>query len=144
MTPEERPFVALRGEMPKWLPRVNELLQLIGGGGFMTTPSRADLEGRFQHREFGRRRLHRADDLGRGRERVRLLHQRRDRGGVLGRLRGAAELPAGRFDELVEEGNVFEAGAVAGVEHADDSDEREVHTHEVPEDDVPEEYLDND
>ena len=45
MTPDERPFVALRGEMPKWLPRVNELLQLIGGGGFMATPSRADLDG---------------------------------------------------------------------------------------------------
>ncbi|MFZ0382347.1 MAG: 4-hydroxyphenylacetate 3-hydroxylase N-terminal domain-containing protein [Solirubrobacteraceae bacterium] len=45
MTPDERPFVALRGEMPKWLPRVNELLQLIGGGGFMATPSRADLQG---------------------------------------------------------------------------------------------------
>jgi 4-hydroxyphenylacetate 3-monooxygenase len=45
MTPDERPFVALRGEMPKWLPRVNELLQLIGGGGFMATPSRADLGG---------------------------------------------------------------------------------------------------
>ena len=43
--PDERPFVALRAEMPKWLPRVNELLQLIGGGGFMATPSRADLEG---------------------------------------------------------------------------------------------------
>lgn len=47
-------------------------------------------------------------------------------------------------DELVEEGNIFEAGAVAGVEEADDSDEREVHTHEVPEDDVPEEYLEKD
>lgn len=47
-------------------------------------------------------------------------------------------------DELVEEGNVFEAGAVAGVEEADDADEQEVHTHEVPEDDVPEEYLDKD
>lgn len=45
MYPDERPFVALRGEMPKWLPRANELLQLIGGGGFMATPSRADLEG---------------------------------------------------------------------------------------------------
>ena len=45
MTPDERPFVALRGEMPKWLPRVNEMLQLIGGGGFMATPSRADLQG---------------------------------------------------------------------------------------------------
>lgn len=45
-------------------------------------------------------------------------------------------------EELAEEGNAFEAEAVAGVEHADDDAEREVHTHEVPEDDVPEEYLD--
>ena len=36
---------AVRGEMPKWLPYVNELLQLIGGGGFMATPSRADMDG---------------------------------------------------------------------------------------------------
>ncbi len=43
--PDDRPFLALRGEMPKWLPYVNELLQLIGGGGFMCTPSRADLDG---------------------------------------------------------------------------------------------------
>jgi hypothetical protein len=47
-------------------------------------------------------------------------------------------------DELVEEGNVFEAGAVAGVQEADDEDEEEVHTHEFPEDDVPEEYTDKD
>ena len=47
-------------------------------------------------------------------------------------------------DELVEEGNVFEAGAVAGVEEADDEDTREVHTREFPEDDVPDEYLDKD
>lgn len=47
-------------------------------------------------------------------------------------------------DELLEEGNAFEAGAVAGVEEAGDADESEVHTHEVPEDDVPEEYLDKD
>jgi 4-hydroxyphenylacetate 3-monooxygenase len=45
MYPDDRPFIALRGEMPKWLPRANELLQLIGGGGFMATPSRADLDG---------------------------------------------------------------------------------------------------
>ena len=45
-------------------------------------------------------------------------------------------------DELLEEGNAFEADAVKGVEDADDSDEQEVHTHEVPEDDVPGEYLD--
>lgn len=47
-------------------------------------------------------------------------------------------------DELADEGNAFEASAVSGVEEADNQDEREVHTHEVPEDDVPEEYLDND
>ena len=45
-------------------------------------------------------------------------------------------------DELAGEGNVFEAGAVAGVEEAASADEKEVHTREVPEDDVPEEYLD--
>ena len=47
-------------------------------------------------------------------------------------------------DELLEEGNAFEADVVAGVESADDADEKEVRTHEVPEDDVPGEYLDED
>src|SRR5579872_1676911 len=37
-------------------------------------------------------------------------------------------------DELIEEGNAFEADAVAGVERAGDADEQEVRTHEVPED----------
>src|SRR5438309_2067106 len=59
-------------------------------------------------------------------------------------LSRAEEADSESVDELVEEGNVFEAGAVAGVEEADNQDEREVHTHEVPEDDVPEEYLDKD
>jgi hypothetical protein len=45
-------------------------------------------------------------------------------------------------DELLEEGNPFEADVVTGVEDAGDADEREVRTHEVPQDDVPEEYLD--
>jgi hypothetical protein len=47
-------------------------------------------------------------------------------------------------DELIEEGNAFEADVVAGVESAEDAEEKEVHTHEVPEDDVPGEYLDKD
>jgi hypothetical protein len=46
------------------------------------------------------------------------------------------------IDELLEEGNAFEADVVTGVEDAGGADEREVRTHEVPEDDVPEEYLD--
>lgn len=47
-------------------------------------------------------------------------------------------------DELLEEGNAFEAGVVAGVERAEDADEKEVRTRQFPEDDVPEEYLDKD
>jgi hypothetical protein len=35
-------------------------------------------------------------------------------------------------DELLEEGNAFEADAVKGVEDAGDADEGEVRTHEVP------------
>jgi hypothetical protein len=42
--------------------------------------------------------------------------------------------------ELLEEGNTFEAEAVTGVEAADNISE--VQTHQVPEDDVPGEYLD--
>jgi hypothetical protein len=45
--------------------------------------------------------------------------------------------------ELLEEGNTFEAEILSGVEAADES-EGEVETHEVPEDDVPGEYLDKD
>jgi hypothetical protein len=44
-------------------------------------------------------------------------------------------------DELIEEGNAFEADVVSGVETAGNDDEKEVRTHEVPEDDVPGEYL---
>jgi len=46
-------------------------------------------------------------------------------------------------EELLEEGNAFEAEAVSGVENAPDPDVSEVRTREVPEDDVPEEYLDD-
>ena len=46
--------------------------------------------------------------------------------------------------ELIEEGNAFEANVVAGVEDAGNANEKEVRTHEVPEDDVPGEYLDLD
>ena len=43
-------------------------------------------------------------------------------------------------DELVEEGDAFEAGVVSGVEDSRERDGKEVHTREVPEDDVPGEY----
>lgn len=58
-------------------------------------------------------------------------------------LSRAQQADSESVDELVDEGNLFEAGAVAGVEEADSEDEREVHTHEMPEDDVPDEYLDD-
>jgi hypothetical protein len=57
-------------------------------------------------------------------------------------LRDIESADSESVDELIEEGNAFEADVVAGVEHAAEDQEREVHTHEVPEDDVPEEYLD--
>ncbi len=47
-------------------------------------------------------------------------------------------------EELLEEGNTLEAEAVEGVENARDADVSEVKTREVPEDDVPEEYVDDD
>jgi hypothetical protein len=47
-------------------------------------------------------------------------------------------------DELLEEGQTFEAGIVSGVEDAPDADQGEVRTHEVSQDDVPEEYDDKD
>ena len=46
--------------------------------------------------------------------------------------------------ELVEEGQSFEAEVISGVEDAPDSDLAEVHTKEVPEDDVPSEYRGSD
>lgn len=47
-------------------------------------------------------------------------------------------------EELLEEGQAFEAGVVSGVENAPDADKGEVRTRQVPEDDVPQEYLDED
>lgn len=46
--------------------------------------------------------------------------------------------------ELLEEGQALEAEAVQGIENARDADQGEIRTHEVPEDDVPQEYLDQD
>jgi len=46
--------------------------------------------------------------------------------------------------ELAEEGQAFEAEVISGVENAPDADVAEVHTRQVPEDDVPSEYLEKD
>jgi hypothetical protein len=68
-------------------------------------------------------------------------------GGQSGGLQGLSSIEGAdseSVDELLEEGNTFEAEAVKGVQDAGDADEREVHTHEVPQDDVPGEYRDKD
>ncbi len=78
-------------------------------------------------------------------DQVEVQHRRAGTAGQSGGLQGISRVEdadSESVDELLEEGNTFEAGAVAGVEEADENEEREVHTHEVPEDDVPEEYLD--
>ncbi len=55
-----------------------------------------------------------------------------------------ADADSESVEELLEEGNAFEAGIVRGVEGAKDADVSEVTTHQFPEDDVPEEYLNDD
>ena len=60
--------------------------------------------------------------------------------GISRRLQGDSE----SAEELLEEGQTFEAEAVAGVEEAADPDVSEVVTHEFPEDDIPEEYRQKD
>jgi hypothetical protein len=47
-------------------------------------------------------------------------------------------------EELLEEGQAFEAEVLDGVENVPDPDQGEVRTREVEEDDVPEEYRDKD
>jgi N utilization substance protein A len=68
-------------------------------------------------------------------------------GGQSGDLQGLSSIEGAdseSVDELLEEGNSFEAAAVKGVQDAGDADEGEVPTHEVPQDDVPGEYGDKD
>jgi len=68
-------------------------------------------------------------------------------GGQSGDLQGLTNREGANsesVDELLEEGNAFEAEVVKGIEDAGDADKGEVRTHEVPEDDVPGEYLDKD
>jgi len=47
-------------------------------------------------------------------------------------------------EELLAEGQSFEAEVVNGVEKAPDPDQGEVRTRQLPEDDVPEEYREQD
>jgi hypothetical protein len=55
-------------------------------------------------------------------------------------LPDVAEADSESVEELAEEGQAFEAEVIEGVENAPDADVSEVHTKQVPEDDVPPEY----
>jgi hypothetical protein len=61
--------------------------------------------------------------------------------GDIQQMNDAPGADAESVQELVEEGNAFEAAAVYGVENAQDPDVAEVTTREFSEDDVPDEYL---
>jgi hypothetical protein len=66
-------------------------------------------------------------------------------GGQSGDLQGLSGVEGAAsesVEELLEEGNAYEADIVKGIEDAQNADENEVKTHEVPEDDIPGEYLD--
>jgi len=64
--------------------------------------------------------------------------------GDLQGISGVADADSESVEELVEEGQYYEAAVVSGVEDAPDADEGPIKTREVPEDDVPEEYRDAD
>jgi len=65
-------------------------------------------------------------------------------GGDFGGVSTVESVDSESADELLEEGQAFEAGIVSGVEDAPDADQGPVKTREVPEDDVPEEYEEKD
>ncbi len=64
--------------------------------------------------------------------------------GDIQQLPDEADADSESVQELVEEGNPFEAEAVEGVKGAKTPNESEVTTREVPEDDVPAEYQNDD
>ena len=96
-------------------------------------PSSGSTSSSLDPRRAGRLRFNNADESAR-RRRIGDLQ------GISMRERADSE----SVGELLEEGQTLEAEAVQGIEDALDADQGEIRTHEVPEDDVPEEYLDND
>jgi hypothetical protein len=80
------------------------------------------------------------DDRSRNEERADTAGQ----SGDLQQVSNIADADSESVEELMEEGNAFEAGVIEGVENASGPDVSEVTTREVPEDDVPTEYQDND
>ena len=81
---------------------------------------------------------------GQGRPRSRTGSQSAGQSGDVQGVSRSAVVDAESVEELLEEGQAREAAAISGVEDALDPDEGEVRTREVPLDDVPQEYTDED
>jgi hypothetical protein len=79
-----------------------------------------------------RRRKREADELG---------PDSAGQSGDIQQLPDVADVDSESVEELVEEGNAYEADAVLGVENAKDPDVSEVTTREITENDVAAEYL---
>jgi hypothetical protein len=60
--------------------------------------------------------------------------------GDLEGLSSVADADSESVEELIEEGQAFEAEVVSGVERASDAEEQEVPVDEITEDDIPPEY----
>ena len=100
-------------------------------GGRAVEPSSGSASSSLDPRRAGRLRLNNVDESA-----------RRRRIGDLQGISMSDRADSESVGELLEEGQTLEAEAVAGVEDALDADQGEIRTRQVPEDDVPEEYLD--
>jgi hypothetical protein len=70
-----------------------------------------------------------------------------DAGGQSGDTEGLSRLAESgpeSVEELAEEGQAYEAEMVDAIENAPNADRGEIRTRQIPEDDVPQEYLDED
>ena len=68
-------------------------------------------------------------------------------GGQSGDTQGLSEeatADSESVSELVEEGSFFEADVVSGLENIPDGNVKEVRTRQLPDDDIPDEYLGKD
>jgi hypothetical protein len=108
--------------------------------------SKKRVQGRTGKKRRGRRRAVERDRASAG---VLVAYEQRGLGARSGGqsgdtqgLSGTATFDSESVEELLEEGQSFEAEVLNGVETARDPDEAEVITREVVEDDVPTEYLD--
>jgi len=102
-------------------------------GSRVVEPSSGSASSSLDPKRAGRLQLNNVDE-----------NSRRRRIGDLQGISMKDQADSESVGELLEEGQTLEAEAVSGVENALDADQGEIRTHEVPEDDVPGEYLDQD